>query len=127
MDFHACFEVCLGGQWSVIDPTDGIAPENPIVIARGRAAANAPRVTIDGRVLSGIGPWISGAGIPRDQPGVWRARWVWGERGGVGVSTGLAGGFSDSAKIHWPSSAADVSLRPPLSMSVNPVRSLPCL
>ncbi len=53
MDFHACFEVYLGGQWYVIDPTDGIAPENIVVIARGRDAANAPLTTIYGRVQPG--------------------------------------------------------------------------
>ncbi len=53
MDFHACFEVYLGGQWYVVDPTDGIAPENIVVIARGRDAANAPLTTIYGRVNPG--------------------------------------------------------------------------
>jgi len=53
MDFHACFEVYLGGQWYLFDPTDGIAPEAIVVIARGRDAANAPLTTIYGRVLPG--------------------------------------------------------------------------
>lgn len=52
MDFHACFEAYLGGQWYVFDPTDGISPERIVVIARGRDAANAPLTTIFGRVAS---------------------------------------------------------------------------
>jgi len=50
MDFHACFEAYLGGQWHLFDPTDGIAPEDIVVIARGRDAANAALTTIFGRV-----------------------------------------------------------------------------
>lgn len=50
MDFHACFEAYLGGQWYVFDPTDGIPSERIAVIARGRDAANAPLTTIYGRV-----------------------------------------------------------------------------
>jgi transglutaminase-like putative cysteine protease len=53
MDFHACFEAYLGGQWYLFDPTDGIAPEKIVVIARGRDAANAPLTTIYGRVVPG--------------------------------------------------------------------------
>lgn len=53
MDFHACFEAYLGGQWYLFDPTDGIAPEKIVVIARGRDAANAPFTTIYGRVFPG--------------------------------------------------------------------------
>lgn len=53
MDFHACFEAYLGGQWYLFDPTDGIAPEHIAVIARGRDAANAPLTTIYGRVQPG--------------------------------------------------------------------------
>ena len=50
MDFHACFEAYLGGQWYLFDPTDGIAPDHVVVIARGRDAANAALTTIFGRV-----------------------------------------------------------------------------
>jgi transglutaminase-like putative cysteine protease len=50
MDFHACFEAYLGGEWRLFDPTDGIAPENMVVISRGRDAASAALTTIFGRV-----------------------------------------------------------------------------
>lgn len=53
MDFHACFEAYLGGQWYLFDPTDSIPPEHIAVIARGRDAANAPLTTIYGRVAPG--------------------------------------------------------------------------
>lgn len=54
MDFHACFEVFLGGQWYLCDPTDSIAPDQIVIIARGRDAANAPLTTIFGRVAPGL-------------------------------------------------------------------------
>jgi transglutaminase-like putative cysteine protease len=50
MNFHACFEAYLGGQWYLFDPTDGIAPDDIVVIARGRDAANAALTTIFGKV-----------------------------------------------------------------------------
>ena len=50
MDFHACFEAYLGGEWRLFDPTDGIAPENIVVISRGRDATSAALTTIFGRV-----------------------------------------------------------------------------
>jgi transglutaminase-like putative cysteine protease len=50
MDFHACFEVYLGGAWRLFDPTDGIAPDKIVVIARGRDATSAALTTIFGRV-----------------------------------------------------------------------------
>lgn len=53
MDFHACFEAYLGGQWYLFDPTDGIAPDRIAVIARGRDAANCALTTIFGRVNAG--------------------------------------------------------------------------
>jgi transglutaminase-like putative cysteine protease len=53
MDFHACFEAYLGGQWYLFDPSDGIPPENIVIIARGRDAANAPLATIFGKVNAG--------------------------------------------------------------------------
>jgi transglutaminase-like putative cysteine protease len=53
MDFHACFEAYLGGQWYLFDPTDGIAPDQIVVIARGRDAANAALTTIFGKVQPG--------------------------------------------------------------------------
>lgn len=52
MDFHACFEAYLGGQWYLFDPTDGIAPDRIVVIARGRDAANAALTTIFGKVTA---------------------------------------------------------------------------
>jgi transglutaminase-like putative cysteine protease len=54
MDFHACFEAYLGGQWYIFDPTDGIAPDHIAVIARGRDAANAALTTIFGRISERI-------------------------------------------------------------------------
>jgi len=53
MDFHACFEAHLGGQWHLFDPTDNISPEKIVVIARGRDAANAALTTIFGKVTAG--------------------------------------------------------------------------
>jgi transglutaminase-like putative cysteine protease len=53
MDFHACLEVYLGGQWYLFDPSDNIAPENIVIIARGRDAANAALTTIFGKVAPG--------------------------------------------------------------------------
>jgi transglutaminase-like putative cysteine protease len=50
MDFHACFEAYLGGEWRLFDPTDGIAPEHIAVISRGRDAASAALATMFGRV-----------------------------------------------------------------------------
>jgi transglutaminase-like putative cysteine protease len=55
MDFHACFEVYLGGQWFIFDPTDQIQPNHIAVIARGRDAANAALTTIFGKVVPG---WV---------------------------------------------------------------------
>lgn len=49
MDFHACFEAYLGGEWRLFDPTDGIAAENIAVISRGRDATSAALTTIFGR------------------------------------------------------------------------------
>ena len=50
MDFHACFETYLGGQWYLFDPTDQIPPDDIVVIARGRDATNAALTTIFGKV-----------------------------------------------------------------------------
>lgn len=50
MDFHACFEAYLGGTWYLLDPTDQIAAEDIVVIARGRDAANAALTTVFGKV-----------------------------------------------------------------------------
>ncbi len=52
MDFHACFEAYLGGEWRLFDPTDGIAPEHIAVISRGRDAASAALSTMFGRVTA---------------------------------------------------------------------------
>jgi len=47
-DFHAVFEVCIGGWWLVFDPTR-LAPLNGLVrIATGRDAADAAVCTIFG-------------------------------------------------------------------------------
>jgi len=47
-DFHACFEVCVGNEWYVFDPTRR-APLNGLVcIATGRDAADASFATIFG-------------------------------------------------------------------------------
>ncbi len=50
MDFHACFEAYLGGEWRLFDPTDDIAPDRIAVISRGRDATSAALTTIFGRV-----------------------------------------------------------------------------
>jgi len=50
MDFHACFEAYLGGQWYLFDPTDQIEANEIAIIARGRDAANAALTTIFGKV-----------------------------------------------------------------------------
>ena len=50
MDFHACFEAYLGGDWQLFDPTDHIAPEHIAIISRGRDASSAALTTIFGRV-----------------------------------------------------------------------------
>jgi len=50
MNFHACFEAYLGGQWYLFDPTDQIPPEDIVIIARGRDATNAALTTIFGKV-----------------------------------------------------------------------------
>jgi transglutaminase-like putative cysteine protease len=53
MDFHACFEAHLGGQWHLFDPSDNIPPDRIVAIARGRDAANASLTTIFGKVTAG--------------------------------------------------------------------------
>jgi len=50
MDFHACFEAYLGGDWRLFDPTDNIPPEHIAIISRGRDATSAALSTIFGRV-----------------------------------------------------------------------------
>jgi transglutaminase-like putative cysteine protease len=50
MNFHACFEAYLGGQWYLFDPTDQIPADEIVVIARGRDATNAALTTIFGKV-----------------------------------------------------------------------------
>ena len=52
MDFHACFEAYLGGDWLLFDPTDHIAPNDIAVISLGRDATNAALTTIFGRVIA---------------------------------------------------------------------------
>ncbi len=64
MDFHACFEAYLGGEWRLFDPTDNIAPENIVVISRGRDATSAALTTIFGRTNSlpvNVTCFVSGA------------------------------------------------------------------
>ncbi|MBC7369522.1 MAG: transglutaminase family protein [Undibacterium sp.] len=55
MDFHACFEACIGGHWYLFVPTDGIAPDHIVVIVRSRDAADASLTTIFGKGGSGAG------------------------------------------------------------------------
>lgn len=50
MDFHACFEAYLGGDWRMFDPTDNIPAQHMAVISRGRDATSAALTTIFGRV-----------------------------------------------------------------------------
>ena len=50
MDFHACFEAWLGGEWRLFDPTDDIPPQQIAIISRGRDATSAALTTIFGRV-----------------------------------------------------------------------------
>lgn len=47
-DFHACFEVCVGNQWFVFDPTRLSSPNGLVRIATGRDAADAATATIFG-------------------------------------------------------------------------------
>jgi transglutaminase-like putative cysteine protease len=49
MDFHACFEAYLGGEWRLFDPTDNLPPQQIVVISRGRDAASVALTTIFGR------------------------------------------------------------------------------
>jgi transglutaminase-like putative cysteine protease len=52
MNFHACFEVYIGGGWRLFDPTDSIAPDLIVAATRGRDAASAGLTTIFGRVVT---------------------------------------------------------------------------
>ncbi|MBL9188435.1 MAG: transglutaminase family protein [Opitutaceae bacterium] len=52
MDFHACFEAYLGGEWRIFDPTDEIASDRIAVISRGRDAASAALTTTFGRITT---------------------------------------------------------------------------
>lgn len=52
MDFHACFEAWLGGDWRLFDPTDNIRPEHIAVISRGRDATSAALTTIFGKIVA---------------------------------------------------------------------------
>jgi len=52
MDFHACFEAWLGGEWRLFDPTDNIRPEHIAVISRGRDATSAALTTIFGKIVA---------------------------------------------------------------------------
>lgn len=47
-DFHACFEVCVGNQWYIFDPTRLSAPNGLIRIATGHDAADSSLATIFG-------------------------------------------------------------------------------
>lgn len=49
-DFHACFEVCVGNEWFVFDPTRLASPNGLVRIATGRDAADAALATIFGAV-----------------------------------------------------------------------------
>lgn len=50
MDFHACFEAYLGGDWHLFDPTDQIPAEHIAIISRGRDATSAALTTMFGRI-----------------------------------------------------------------------------
>jgi len=50
-DFHACFEVCVGNQWFIFDPTRLSSPNGLIRIASGRDAADASTATIFGNLI----------------------------------------------------------------------------
>jgi transglutaminase-like putative cysteine protease len=52
MDFHACFEAYLGGEWRLFDPTDEIGAEHIAIISRGRDATSAALTTIFGRITA---------------------------------------------------------------------------
>jgi transglutaminase-like putative cysteine protease len=69
MDFHAGFEAYLAGAWHLFDPSDQIAPENTVVIARGRDAANAALTTIFGKV-TGTQVKVSCVAAPAASPGM---------------------------------------------------------
>ncbi|MCH1506787.1 MAG: transglutaminase family protein [Verrucomicrobiales bacterium] len=49
-DFHACFEVCVGNEWFVFDPTRLSAPNGLVRIATGRDATDASVASIFGAV-----------------------------------------------------------------------------
>lgn len=50
MDFHACFEAYLSGDWHLFDPTDQIPANHIVVISRGRDATTAALTTMFGRI-----------------------------------------------------------------------------
>jgi transglutaminase-like putative cysteine protease len=52
MDFHACFEAYVGGEWRLFDPTDDIAPGKIVVISRGEDATTAALTTIFGAITA---------------------------------------------------------------------------
>ena len=52
MDFHACFEAYVGGEWRLFDPTDDIAPGKIVVISRGQDATSAALTTIFGAIIA---------------------------------------------------------------------------
>ncbi|MDP0489621.1 MAG: transglutaminase family protein [Verrucomicrobiota bacterium JB023] len=49
-DFHACFEICVGNEWFLIDPTRMSHPLGMVRIATGFDAANTSVATIFGDV-----------------------------------------------------------------------------
>lgn len=49
-DFHACFEVCVGNQWFIFDPTRLSSPNGLVRIATGRDASDASFATLFGAV-----------------------------------------------------------------------------
>jgi transglutaminase-like putative cysteine protease len=53
MDFHACLEVWLAGDWRLLDPSDDIPADRIALCARGRDAASAGLTTIFGKVQAG--------------------------------------------------------------------------
>lgn len=49
-DFHACFEVCVGNDWFLFDPTRLSSPNGLVRISSGRDAADCSVATIFGNV-----------------------------------------------------------------------------
>jgi len=51
----------MGGQWGLVDPTDGIGSDHVVVIARGRNATTTALTMILGKVQ--VGPVKIGCAV----------------------------------------------------------------